>query len=346
MSANSWRELRRKAAQDPAKVILADGQDPRVVEAAVRAEEGGYAHPILVGPRRLIQPLWNRYRSESNPPSVDPADLSASELDRYVEDLLKIPKFRHLSHAEASGRVKDPLVFGCLYLKSGQADGFVGGATRTTTDTLRAVISIVGLAPGTSRLFGFFLIENHGDPSVQDSLVLMADCAVSPAPSPKQLAHIGVDSARAFEYLTGEKAKVVFLSFSTHGSAEHEQVDKVRQAAALAREIAPELSLEGEWQADAALDLASARIKGVGHSPVAGQANVLIVPDLNCGNIAYKLVQRLGGCRAVGPVLWGTALPANDLSRGGSVEDVTDMLALTTLQTKHKLNLERIAHGS
>jgi phosphate acetyltransferase len=346
MSAISWRELRKKATQNPAKVVLADGQDPRVVEAAVRAEQAGYAHPILIGPHQVIQPLWEKYGSRSESPSIDPADLPPSERDPFVDELLKLPKFRHLSRAEASARLRDSLVFGCLYLKRGLAEGFVGGATRTTTDTLRAVMSIIGLAPSATRFFGFFLIENRGASNIQNPLVLMADCAVCPDPSPKQLAHIAVQSAAAYESIIGEKAKVVFLSFSTHGSAEHTRVDKVRRATALARELAPSLSLEGEWQADAALDLDTARMKGVGDSPLAGQANVLIVPDLSCGNIAYKLVQRMGGCRAVGPVLWGTALPANDLSRGCVVEDVMDMMALTTLQVRQNSSLERVAYCS
>jgi phosphate acetyltransferase len=218
--------------------------------------------------------------------------------------------------------------------------GFVGGATRTTADTLKAVFSIVGLGPDTTTLFGFFLIEKHNH-NGKNTLVLLADCAVTPDPSPKQLANIAIGAAAAFEYFTGDSARVALLSFSTQGSAEHEMVKKVQDAMRIAKEKAPELVLDGEWQADAALDLATAKIKGVGTSPMAGQANVLIAPDLNCGNVAYKLIQRVGGCRSVGPVLWGTALPANDLSRGCSAEDVVDMLALTTLQTQKTRTLEK-----
>ena len=225
-------------------------------------------------------------------------------------------------------------------LREHEADGFIGGATRTTTDTLRAIFSIVGLSPTASTLFGFFMIE-----AKSGQLVILADCAVIPDPSPKQLAQVGIGAAQAYEFFTGSPAKVAFLSFSTKGSAEHPFVEKVRKAMEIAREKAPALAIDGEWQADAALDRFSAQIKGVGNSPMAGQANVLVAPDLNCGNIAYKLVQRLGGCRAVGPVLWGTAQPANDLSRGCLTEDVLDMMALTTLQVQKSNVLEKTAHA-
>ncbi len=296
--------------------MLADGDDPRVIEAAALARAKKIAEPILITSATLKDP------------------------DHWIQALTALPKYKNLSRTEALARVKDPLVLGCLMLREGHADGFIGGATRTTADTLRAVFSIIGLAPKASTLFGFFLIEAQ-----RGRFVVLADCAVTPDPSAKQLAHIGIGAAQAYEFFTGDSAKVAFLSFSTKGSAEHPLVDKIRQALEIVHEKAPNLETEGEWQADAALDLFSAQIKGVGNSPMAGQANVLIAPDLNCGNIAYKLVQRLGGCRAVGPVLWGTALPANDLSRGCSMEDVLDMLALTTLQARKTKELEKIAHA-
>ncbi len=193
-------------------------------------------------------------------------------------------------------------------------------------------------------MFGFFFIQNRS--SSDSSLVLLADCAVMPDPSPKQLANIAIGAADAYAYFMSEKAKVAFLSFSTQGSAEHPMVDKVREALTMTRAKAPELQAEGEWQADAALDSLSAEIKGVGKNPIAGRVNVLIAPDLNCGNIAYKLVQRLGGCRAVGPAFcWGTALAANDLSSGCTMEDVVDMLALTTLQARKAKKMETPAHA-
>jgi phosphate acetyltransferase len=314
--AISWQDFRTRAARAPARIILADGDDARAIEAAAMARTQKIADPILLTPKSL------------------------QNKEHWIQALLAISKYKSLSRAEAEARIQDPLVLGCLMLREGKADGFVGGATRTTADTLRAVFSIVGLAPKVSTLFGFFFIEAH-----DGRLVLLADCAVSPEPSPKQLANIAVGAAQAYTYFTGGEPKVALLSFSTHGSAEHPFVDRVRQAVQIAHEKAPTLMIEGEWQADAALDFFSARIKGVGDSPMAGQANVLIAPDLNCGNIAYKLVQRLGGLRAVGPVLWGTALPANDLSRGCSADDILDMMTLTTLQAQKAAFVEKSAHA-
>ena len=265
---------------------------------------------------------------------------SLQDEDHWIQALQSLPKFKNLSRAEAEGRVQDSLILGCLMLREGKADGFIGGAVRTTSDTLRDVLSIIGLAPKVATLFGFFFIEAH-----DGRFVILADCAVSPDPSPKQLAQIAIGAAQAYTFFTGETAKVALLSFSTHGSAMHPMVDHVHEAVKIAREKAPSLAIEGEWQADAALDVFSARIKGAGHSAIAGQANVLIAPDLNCGNIAYKLVQRLGNLRAVGPVLWGTALPANDLSRGCSTEDILDMMALTTLQAQKSKVLEKQTHA-
>jgi phosphate acetyltransferase len=329
----SWHDFRQKAlSQGPARrVVLADGEDARVVQAALEASRLGLAKPILVGRRAPIEKLMTSATGD-RPAIFDIEQLSEGDRGRHADALMALPKFKSLSKEEANARLKDSLVSGCLLLREHEAEGFIGGASRTTADTLRAVFSIIGLAPKTSALFGFFLLEKRLSDGDVRELVLLADCAVVPEPSPKQLAAIAVGAADAYRAFTGGEPRVAFLSFSTAGSAEHPFVDKVRQARDLAREKAPSLQIEGEWQADAALDAFSATIKGVGDSPMAGRANVLIAPTLETGNIAYKLVQRLGGCRAVGPVLWGTAQPANDLSRGCSSEDVLDMIALTSLQ--------------
>ena len=298
-----------------------------MVMAAVLLESEKIARPWLVGSRSKIP---------QNLTCVDPELLSRPDGEALVETLLAMPKYRHLSREDALKKIHDPLVLACLFLKTAQVGGFVGGATRSTTDTLRAVLSIIGLSPQAPTLFGFFLIERRSTESTSRSIVLLADCAVIPDPSPKQLAQIAIGAAEAFKFFMQEETRVAFLSFSTLGSAAHPGVDKVRNALHAARERAPGICFEGEWQADAALDPFSAEIKGAGHSSMAGKANVLVVPDLNCGNIAYKLVQRLGQCRAVGPVLWGAARPANDLSRGCSTEDVVNMVALTALEAQAK----------
>ena len=335
MNAFSWHDFRQKAAQAPKKILLADGEDPRVIKAAAFVHSEKIAQPILIGSPAKIKPIWKQYiESSLEPPCLDVQSLSSEAKDRLIQTLSGISKYKALNLTEASSLLQDTLILGCLQLKLGVAEGFVGGATRTTADTLRAAFSIIGLAPRVSTLFGFFFIERRMSEGTTGPLVLLADCAVIPDPSPKQLAHIAIGSAAAYELLTGGKARIAFLSFSTHGSADHPFVEKIRQALNLAKEKTPSLQMAGEWQADAALDSFTAKIKGVGDSPMAGQANVLIVPDLNCGNIGYKMVQRLGGCRAVGPVLWGMAQPANDLSRGCTTEDVVDMIALTGIQAQ------------
>lgn len=316
MKPISWDFLREQAARQPARMVLADGDDPRAQEAARRAVQLKIADPVLL--------------------RTTAVDKKAD----FTQALMQIPKFQKLTMAEAEERVKDPLIRGCLMLRDHQVEGFIGGATRTTADTLRAVFSVIGLAPKTSTFFGYFLIEAR-----DGRFVILADCAVIPEPSPKQLSQIALGAADAYRSLTGEAPKVAFLSFSTHGSAEHPLIDRVRQAVVMARQKAPDVQIEGEWQADAALDAFSAKIKGVGNSPVAGLANVLVAPTLETGNIAYKLVQRLGACRAVGPVLYGTAQPAHDLSRGCSAEDILDLMALTSVQVQKSKLQEKLAHA-
>jgi len=220
---------------------------------------------------------------------------------------------------EARQLALDPYYFSTLCLAQGRFEGVVAGAARTTGDTVRCALRCLGPKPGTHLVFGFFLME------VRQKIYLFADCAVTPEPSPRSLAHIGVEAARAFAFFTRETPRVAFLSFSTKGSAEHERVSDVRQAAEAARKLAPDLLIDGELQVDAALSAPVAERKGVRGSAVAGQANVLIFPDLNSGNIGYKLVERLGGARAIGPILWGLAKPMSDLSRGCSASDIVEV---------------------
>lgn len=329
---NPWQNFRRRAAEPLRRIALADGADDRAVQAAVYAVREGMAAPLLLGPALPIEEAWKRHGGKGPAPLCDPRSLPPGDVERYTNMLLGLPKFKACAPAEARRRLEDPLVLGNAMLRAGDADGLLGGATRTTTDTLRAVLSITGVSPRVGSLFGFFLLSPRPSHAQAPSCVMLADCAVMPEPSAKQLAGVGVHAAQAYRFFTGNEPRVAFLSFSTAGSARHAKADFVREAVRLAREKAPDLPIEGEWQADAALDPFSAGIKGVGSSPMAGKANVLIVPDLNTGNIAYKLAQRLGGIRAVGPVLWGAARPANDLSRGCSAEDIIDLMALTALQ--------------
>jgi len=332
VKTNIWQSFRQKASQFPCRIALADGEDSRVIAAAAQAVASGMTNPTLVGRRALIQKQWETVSKKPLPTILDYDALTDTDHALFLKTLAGLSKYKNLSADEQEQKLRDPLILGCVATKCGMTDGFIGGAARTTADTLRAAFSIIGLQPHTSTLFGFFLIEKSAASTTESDLVLLADCAVTPEPSAKQLAAIGTHGAAAYEFLTGQTPRVAFLSFSTAGSAEYPSVDKMREALRLAKEKEPRLMMDGEWQADAALDRLSADIKKVGGSPMAGRANVLVVPDLNCGNIAYKLVQRLGGCRAVGPVLWGMAQPANDLSRGCSTDDIIDMMALTAIQ--------------
>jgi len=334
MKPVSWQDLRVKAARQPRRIILAEGEDRRVIQAAQALQTEKIAHPILIGSRQKIAQICQQLGSDSRSlECVDFQELSSAEKSDLAETWRSLPRNKQQTPEEALTRVADPLVLGSLYLKKGKVDGFVGGATRTTADTLKAIFNVIGLAPKTSTLFGFFFLQRRAEAG-SGGMVLLADCAVMPEPSAKQLSNIAIGAADAYQFFLADQPKIAFLSFSTLGSASHPMVDKVREAVAMTREKAPNLAVEGEWQADTALDSFTAGIKGAGNSPMAGQANVLIVPDLNCGNIAYKLVQRIGQVRAVGPVLWGTAQPANDLSRGCSADDIVDMAALTALQAQ------------
>lgn len=334
MKPVSWHEFRQKASKKLQRILLAEGDDPRVIDAASILNTQKIAIPVLVGSRSSVESAWKKKTGRSlEVDCLDPSALSAAEKDVLANEWLSFPKNKSVPLNEAMIRIQDPLIFGNLCLKKHRVDGFVGGAVRTTADTVRAVFNIIGLARGATTLFGFFLMEKRESDGTA-RMILLADCAVIPEPSAKQLSNIGIGSAAAWEFLTGDTARVAFLSFSTHGSASHPSAEKVREAVRITQGKAPTLLCDGELQVDAALDSAAANIKGVTTGPVAGKANVLIAPDLNCGNIAYKLAQRLGQIRAVGPVLWGTAQPANDLSRGCTSEDIIDLVALTAIQAQ------------
>ncbi len=313
--------IRRAAELHPQRLLLAEAGDERIVRAAERLVRGRLARVGMVGRRATLQETARKAGvGLAGIETIDAED--AGEIARAAAEL-KAARGDRLSGADLERVARDPLFQAAVRVRLGLADSFVCGATRATADVLRASLWLVGLEPGTRVLSSFFLMVLPGAGAGRERVLVFADCAVVPDPTPEQLAEIGIMAAEHFGRLTGEVPHTAFLSFSTRGSAEHPRVDKVRQAVALARARRPDLHLDGEMQLDAAIDPGVGRRKAA-DSVVAGHANVLVFPDLDSGNIGYKLTQRLGGAQAYGPILMGLARQGNDLSRGCSAEDVVE----------------------
>jgi phosphate acetyltransferase len=312
--------IRRVARLYPQRLLLAEGGDERVVRAAARLARDRIADVGIVGGRDALKTTARRAGAGLEGVRVVESDDPAAIARTAAE--LRAARGDRLEGAEIERRARDPLFQAACRVRLGLADAFVCGAARTTADVLRASLWLIGLAPGTKTLSSFFLMVLPGSAG-RDRIMIFADCAVVPDPDAGQLAEIGIMAAEHFARLTGEVPHTAFLSFSTRGSAEHARVAKVREAVARARERRPDLHLDGEMQLDAAVDPGVGRRKAP-DSVVAGHANVLVFPDLDAGNIGYKLVQRLAGARAYGPILMGLARQGNDLSRGCTAEEIVE----------------------
>lgn len=321
-----------RAKADKQRIVLPEGTENRTITAADQLLKDGVADIILIGNPSKIKALAKSMGLEhiGEATIIDPKHHDKKEI--YANLLLELRKNKGMTPEKAADLVEDPLYLACLMIKNGDADGEIAGAQNTTGDVLRPALQIIKTAPGVSVVSGAFIMFTQTPQYGEDGVLIFADCAVLPNPNAEELASIAVSTAQTARALVSVEPRVAMLSFSSKGSAKHEMVDKVAEATRLAKEKAPDLAIDGELQADAALVPSVGESKAPG-SPIAGKANVLVFPSLEVGNIAYKLVQRLGNAEAVGPILQGMAAPVNDLSRGCSVDDIYKMVAIAANQS-------------
>lgn len=320
------------ASKDLKTIVLPEGEEDRNLVAAGRINENSLAKIVLIGNEKKIRAKASELNSNIEGVQILDPETSEKTLE-YSKVLYEIRKNKGMTEEKALQVVKDPLYFATVMVKVGDADGMVSGAIHTTGDLLRPGLQIVKTLPGISIVSGTFVMQVPNCQFGENGLLLFADCAVNPNPTAEELASIAIATAETAKKLCGMEPRVAMLSFSTMGSASHEFVDKVRKATEIAKAQRPDLAIDGELQLDAALVEDVAQLKAP-NSPVAGKANVLVFPDLQSGNIGYKLVQRFANAEAVGPICQGFAKPINDLSRGCSAEDIVNVVAITAVQAQ------------
>ena len=325
------REIIERAKADKQRIVLPEGTEERTLKAADKLVSEGIADIILCGDHDEINRLSVEYglKNISRMTIINPKNHAKKQA--YTDLLVQLRQAKGMTPEKASVLVEDPLYLSCLMIKSNDADGELAGARNSTGDVLRPALQLIKTSPGISCVSGAFLMFTAFESFGENGILVFADCATLPNPTANELAQIAISTAQTTRSLLGVEPYVAMLSFSTKGSATHESIDKVIEATAIAKEMAPDLMIDGELQADAALVPKVATQKAPG-STVAGKANTLIFPTLEAGNIGYKLVQRLGGAEALGPILQGMAAPVNDLSRGCSIDDIVQMVAITCNQ--------------
>jgi phosphate acetyltransferase len=329
-SMSALDDLVAAARAAPQRIVLAEGEDPRIVEGAVRAARDGIARITLLGKPGRVEELLGDHRADAGEFSIiDPAETALAGV--FAEEYHALRRHKGVDAEVAREAVRDPLAFAALMVRLGHADGTVAGAVATTADTVRVALQIIGRAPGSEMVSSFFLMILDAPHHPKQGVLIFADCGLVVEPDAGEMADIALASARSFANLVGAVPKVAMLSFSTHGSARHDRVTKVVEATGLALKACPGLLIGGDLQFDTAFvpEISAAKAAG---SPIAGDANVFVFPSLEAANIGYKIAERIGGAKAIGPVLQGLAHPANDLSRGCSADDVYHLIAVTSVQ--------------
>ncbi|NJD04478.1 MAG: phosphate acetyltransferase [Ruminiclostridium sp.] len=323
-------KISERAKKDIKTIVLPESTDIRIIQAAATVQERGLANIILVGREDAVKKLAGSL-DISKVKIVDPE--TSGKFEEFAAAFYEIRKAKGMTPEKAREVIKDGIYWGVMMVKMGLADGMVSGAIHSTADTLRPALQILKTAPGTKLVSSFFVMAVPDCEYGKDGVFVYSDCGLVENPDADQLSEIAIASAKSFKNLIQAEPKVAMLSYSTYGSAKSELTEKVIAATKLAKEKAPDMMLDGELQADAALVPSVGKSKSPG-SPIAGQANVLIFPDLNSGNIAYKLTQRLAKAEAYGPITQGIAKPVNDLSRGCSAEDIVGVVAITAVQAQ------------
>ncbi len=318
------------ARNQPKRIVLSEGEDPRIAEAAARAQKDGIAHPVLIGkPSVIAERLSEIGESATDFEIIDPT--AAPQSRTYTDAYYALRQHKGVTPEAAMQAMQSPLGFAAMMVRQHDVDGTVGGALHATADTVRAALQIIGRAAGTKTVSSFFLMMLCEPHHTKKGGFVFADCGLVVEPTVEELAEIAISSGQSFNGLLGEEPRIAMLSFSTHGSAQHERVNLVAEATKRVKDARPNLIVDGDLQFDTAFVPAVSAAKAPA-SPLKGDANVLIFPNLEAGNIGYKIAERIGGAKAIGPILQGLAKPANDLSRGCSAQDVYSLIAITAVQ--------------